>query len=234
LSVFLSIDSCLSAESYEDAMHKMRKKIFLEQKQEHHIDRILLGHHQDDQLEHFFIGLCRGSSIKRISGMKKDSGVFYRPFLDCPKKEIIDTLKAKKISFLDDPTNQLSFSLRNNLRKKIIPQLDEVEKRARGHILSFLKKLQSQEACLEKIKRREWERIVKSDQSFDVRDFLMIDDVLQNLILQSLWYRYNPLVVFTQGIYDEIKRFFIYGKKTKHQIENIVIKKKRHMISFSS
>lgn len=87
-------------------------------------DMVFLGHHKDDQDETTLIQLFRGGG-RGITGMKKEDGIYYRPFLDIHKKDIYEYLNHKKITWIEDSTNEDTTLTRNFWRKKLIPLLKQ-------------------------------------------------------------------------------------------------------------
>ena len=90
---------------------------------------LITAHHQDDQIETFFIRLSRGSGVEGLSSMsektKLQQGInLVRPFLDSNKKEL--SYIAKKVfgKTFKDPTNTNEKFLRTNVRnlKKILQE----------------------------------------------------------------------------------------------------------------
>ena len=87
------------------------------------INNIILGHHQDDLLENFFIRIFRGSGLKGLISLKKKNRVsnmnFFRPLL-YQKKEDLVFLSNKIFDFyVKDPTNTDEKFLRIKVRKLI-------------------------------------------------------------------------------------------------------------------
>ena len=87
------------------------------------INNIILGHHQDDLLENFFIRIFRGSGLKGLTSLKKKNRVsnmnFFRPLL-YQKKEDLVFLSNKIFDFyVKDPTNTDEKFLRIKVRKLI-------------------------------------------------------------------------------------------------------------------
>lgn len=70
---------------------------------------LLTAHSRDDQAETVLFRLARGSGIAGLGAMAKvtplGGGFLVRPFLDLPKARLIATLAARKIAFVDDPSN---------------------------------------------------------------------------------------------------------------------------------
>lgn len=70
---------------------------------------IITAHHADDQAETVLMRLARGSGLKGLGGIPKDSQFYgvriLRPFLDCPGHVLRDYLSRQKITPIDDPSN---------------------------------------------------------------------------------------------------------------------------------
>ena len=87
------------------------------------IKNILLGHHQDDLFENFFIRLLRGSGLKGLISLDKKSEInnkfLLRPLLD-QKKEDLVFLSEKVFDFyIKDPSNNDEKFQRIKIRKLI-------------------------------------------------------------------------------------------------------------------
>ena len=90
-------------------------------------ESLLLGHHEDDQIETFIYRLVRGSSPEGLSSIKKISlrnkKILCRPLLTINKCDISNAAKFYDLEYVNDFTNDdLSFD-RNYIRNKIIPNI---------------------------------------------------------------------------------------------------------------
>ena len=87
------------------------------------INNILLGHHQDDLLENFFIRVFRGSGLKGLVSLDTKNKVqnvnFLRPLLYQKKEELIFISKKVFNFYVNDPTNYDEKFLRIKVRKLI-------------------------------------------------------------------------------------------------------------------
>tara|TARA_Y100001970_G_scaffold75819_1_gene96099 strand:- start:10892 stop:11914 length:1023 start_codon:yes stop_codon:yes gene_type:complete len=88
---------------------------------------LLTAHHQDDQIETFFIRLSRGSGVEGLSSMDEKTKIKHgisliRPFLNSDKKDLIYVAKKFFKQIIKDPSNTNKKFLRVNIRnlKKIL------------------------------------------------------------------------------------------------------------------
>ena len=87
------------------------------------IRNILLGHHQDDLFENFFIRLLRGSGLKGLVSLDKKntiSGInILRPLIHQNKKDLVFLSKKVFGFYINDPTNLDEKFQRIKVRKLI-------------------------------------------------------------------------------------------------------------------
>jgi tRNA(Ile)-lysidine synthase len=96
--------------------------------------QVVLGQHQDDQLETFLLQLKRGAGPKGLSAMnrawtlqspsqpEKQVG-FYRPLLDTTQQTILDYANQHNLKWCEDESNQNTDFERNFLRHDVLPVL---------------------------------------------------------------------------------------------------------------
>ncbi|MEP1552149.1 MAG: tRNA lysidine(34) synthetase TilS [Paraglaciecola sp.] len=96
---------------------------------------ILLGQHQDDQLETFLLQLKRGAGPKGLSAMNQHWSVataigtesktvnFYRPLLEVSQQSILEYAQQQKLKWVEDESNQNAQFDRNFLRLDVLPIL---------------------------------------------------------------------------------------------------------------
>jgi tRNA(Ile)-lysidine synthase len=96
--------------------------------------QVLLGQHQDDQLETFLLQLKRGAGPKGLSAMNRswvsghpsqpDKKVgFVRPLLDIKQQTILDYAQQHTLLWCEDESNQNTDFERNFLRHDVLPIL---------------------------------------------------------------------------------------------------------------
>ncbi len=87
---------------------------------------LALGHHLDDQAETFLLRLGRGSGVDGLAAMAPIVELpalrLLRPLLGLPKARLEATLRARGLSWIEDPTNRDSGQDRARLRR-LLPAL---------------------------------------------------------------------------------------------------------------
>ena len=86
------------------------------------IKKLLLGHHQDDLIENFFIRLFRGSGLKGLASFGKESGLkegnikIIRPLINHEKSDLEYVSKKVFKFFINDPSNTDEKFTRSRIR----------------------------------------------------------------------------------------------------------------------
>jgi len=91
---------------------------------------IVLAHHADDQVEHFFVRLLRGAGSRALGGMRRRSrhgpplnAWLVRPFLDFRRAEIAAWAEAQQLRHREDASNRDPRFMRNRVRHELLPYL---------------------------------------------------------------------------------------------------------------
>ncbi len=110
----------------EDALRKARYTIFENIVHNHPSSVLLTAHHLDDQLETFLMRLFKGSRLKGLGGIPQVRGSFLRPLLAIPRRELKEYAQAHNIRWREDATNKDVSILRNAIRHKLLPVIEEI------------------------------------------------------------------------------------------------------------
>lgn len=114
-------------------------------KQEH-FDKLVLGHHADDQIETIVMSLVRGSLASSLTGIPItrpfSNGSIIRPFLSVTKEDILDFVQSHEQSFRHDPSNDKHTYTRNRLRHTVVPLLRQENMHVADSIRTFVEKQQ--------------------------------------------------------------------------------------------
>lgn len=89
---------------------------------------LLTAHHQDDQLETFFLQLMRGAGPRGLQGMPRQqtefaSGYLMRPLLGFSREQLSNYAIAHQLNWVEDPSNSDERFSRNFLRSQVLPLL---------------------------------------------------------------------------------------------------------------
>lgn len=212
--------------SKEELGRAMRRSFLKQVAQENNCNAIALGHHMQDQEETFFIRLIRGTTLSGLVSIKAKDGFFIRPLLEINKQEILNYLKNNNIAYLIDPTNESDEFLRNRIRK-VIPLLQESDKRFDDNFLRTLNSLKQTEQFLEKMVQEKFNEISYNNQ-IDLKKLFELDPFLINKII--IFWLIHEKVQFqlTEQFIDEIARFLktpVGGAHQMHQEWSIEKKK---------
>lgn len=109
----------------ENALRDIRYAFFEKIRKENNFDLIAVAHNQDDQAETVLMRLIRGAGMKGLSGIKAKNDRIIRPLLETSRKEILDHLRANDLKFRTDRTNKQNLFLRNKIRNRLIPYIEQ-------------------------------------------------------------------------------------------------------------
>jgi tRNA(Ile)-lysidine synthase len=98
------------AANIQAAAREARYDLMLAWCKKNKVADLLLGHHQDDQAETVLMRLIRGSGVDGLaamSGIRDIEGVrLLRPLLTVPSARLRATCRARKLDWIEDPSNQ--------------------------------------------------------------------------------------------------------------------------------
>ncbi len=87
---------------------------------------IALGHTADDQAETFLMRLLRGAGSQGLGAIPRmRDGIIIRPLLMISREQILDELSRERIPFIEDSSNRQEVYLRNRIRHRLLPLLEE-------------------------------------------------------------------------------------------------------------
>lgn len=121
------------ASQSEESLRECRRMAIQQLRVDFPDSLVALGHHADDLFETRLIRLLRGTGPQGLAAMQffDPESRLFRPLLLSSRRSIegyvSETRGAKEARpWLDDPSNQDLKYLRNSVRKKLIPLLDEL------------------------------------------------------------------------------------------------------------
>jgi tRNA(Ile)-lysidine synthase len=87
---------------------------------------VATGHTLDDQAETVLLQLLRGAGPEGLGGMAVRDGWLLRPLLGVRRLQTLACCRALDLSWREDPTNQDQGLLRNAVRLRVLPLLEEL------------------------------------------------------------------------------------------------------------
>lgn len=207
--------------SQEALGRNLRRAFFKKISQEHGNALVALAHHQDDQIETFFIRLCRGAGLQGLRGMKPHDGIYIRPLLNMTKAEILEYLHTNNIPYCIDHTNEHDTYLRNRIRKYALPALRSCDERIEtslmrtmGHFAQLDDFVQQQVAATftALTETRDGKSWLSLEKFFALHPFMQQQILLHWLCLEKV--PFTP----SQGLFEEIMRFLKQPDNGKHAL----------------
>jgi len=198
----------------QEKARKARYALLTEWCKQYQISTLLLGHHQQDQEETFWLRLSSGSGLDGLAGMKaqvvRDGVVFLRPLLDIPKERIKETLVGKNQEWIEDPSNQTPHFFRGRLR-----HFFHEEGLSPPRLLQVMKKLQLDADFIQESLKKAIETTVQVHNNgyltVDKKSFNELHPAISKRVLAFLvqWFSntdYAPRSTQVIGILDKIKK----------------------------
>lgn len=86
---------------------------------------VATGHTLDDHTETVFLRLARGGGTGALTPLPARQGSRWSPLVQCARADLRDYLRARRVPWREDPTNQEDFTPRNRWRKLLVPLRQE-------------------------------------------------------------------------------------------------------------
>ncbi|MEA1909755.1 MAG: tRNA lysidine(34) synthetase TilS [Patescibacteria group bacterium] len=173
----------------EEAARDLRYEFLKEASKRYKAKAIALAHTADDQVETVVLNWLRGGLVRALSGMQEWDGQLWRPFLKTYKKDILAFLKAYKIIYREDKSNQDQQYTRNRVRKQVLPVLGKVNPNFSKVVLRNANTFGTLNELLEDILEITIKNVVskKGEKTIEFKksEFLALSEYLQNELF--LW-----------------------------------------------
>lgn len=118
--VILKWETKKPATRIQEKAREARYNLLLKWCKDNQVPTLLLGHHQQDQEETFWLRLSSGSGLEGLTGMKpmveRDGILIYRPLLNFSKERLTATLRARNQGWVEDPSNESPAYFRGRFR----------------------------------------------------------------------------------------------------------------------
>lgn len=120
-----------SGKSIQNDSRQMRYQWFDYKMHELNADVLLTAHHLDDQLETIFYRLFSGRATRSRLGMSyltaREQYKICRPLLQSHKQDIRYFQQVHHVPFYEDCSNHINKYVRNDIRNRLIPEINDNE-----------------------------------------------------------------------------------------------------------
>jgi tRNA(Ile)-lysidine synthase len=171
-------------------------------------DVLLLGHHQDDQIETALFYLLRGSGRAGLQGMPGrrvlGEGELVRPLLGVSRGAIQRYAQAHALCWVEDDSNQDQNLTRNYLRHHVIPDLESRWPDIKATLDSQLQRDAQARELLDELARVDLAHLLAADGGLRLKGLVALSSTRQkNLLgfwLASQQLPYPSTVQIDQGL----------------------------------
>lgn len=116
-------------------------------------DVLVLAHHNDDQIETFFMRLSRGSGLKGLAGMPQQRAIagqatLLRPLLAVSRTELEVYANKEQLVWVEDESNNSSDYERNWWRNELLPKIWQQFPQRKESLQRSLSQLQQDQVIL--------------------------------------------------------------------------------------
>lgn len=186
---------------------------------------ILTGHHQDDQVETFFLSLKRGSGLKGLSAMGQYSSFgnksqfLLRPLLNISRAEIELYAKEHNLKWIEDESNSdISFD-RNFLRRNILPQLKERWSNFNGTVSRSIQHCQDAQQILDEIAAQDLTHCLVDSHILDISSLLLLSQPRFNQTIRFFIAQHNQLMPSVQQLFQLHEQLSNAGKDKSPEVK---------------
>ncbi|MCL2196659.1 MAG: tRNA lysidine(34) synthetase TilS [Treponema sp.] len=204
---------------------------------------ILLAHTKDDLLETVLMRILRGSGPSGLAAMPEKRGQILRPILGASREDVIRYLKAKNITWREDSTNTDEKFLRNRIRRRLVPLLNDAfpSWKTNLHALAQTQSLTAEFISKEADKYIKWIEKEFSLSTEDANFFAQPQIVREEAVFQAI----NTLlpsassappreILLNLSIKRSVVRHFCEGSVNAADLGPVKIRRERENITIST
>ena len=195
--------------SEEEAGRIARYECFEKYAKEYCCRKIAVAHHQNDAAETILFRMLRGTGAQGMTGILPVNGKIIRPFLCLSREEIIEVLKNIGQDYVDDSTNVSEEYSRNYIRHRILPEMENVNKRATEHISELGMQMQEllsyvmpkiEELYKKEVKTNEQGELFLSEKVFSQMSIFEQKEILRRMLFEISGHRKDISLVHVEQL----------------------------------
>ena len=207
--------------SIEEAARRLRYDFFCQTARRCGFLKVATAHTRNDQAETVLMRMIQGTGLRGLCGIRPRvlmRGVtFVRPLLFFAKTEVLDFLKQNRISWCRDASNDSLRFMRNKIRKKILPLLEqELNPRAMEALSRIPAILSAESETLDLFEAQAWKDVFKKagpgKVEFHRRRFLGLPEALQFRLLERALKRLDPSSGLNFEAWQKVRSYLARGR----------------------
>ena len=140
--------------SIEMAARELRYKWFEQLRKDIGAAGVCVAHHRDDSVETVILNMVRGTGVRGLVGIRPRNGYILRPLLCVSRVEIEGFLAKRGQEYVTDSTNLEDEATRNKVRRRVIPELQQLNGKALENIQRMAERMAAVEALLDDYKAK--------------------------------------------------------------------------------
>jgi tRNA(Ile)-lysidine synthase len=172
--------------SIEMAARELRYDWFEEIRKKEKANCIAIAHHKDDIVETLLMNLTRGTGVNGLTGIKAKKGYIVSPMLCVCKKDVLNYLNEKGLSYMYDSSNGECDFTRNKFRNIIIPMFESINPSFKESIIETTQILNDVGKIYQEYLNKKIENIV---QQKDETTYISIENLKKEPIIKKSAFR---------------------------------------------
>lgn len=197
--------------SLEVAGRHARQRFYRETLASVDASRVALAHTRDDQAETVLLRLTRGAGSTGLGAMAPRRDHLVRPLLGVSRAELREWLRARGVTWREDPTNADRSIPRNRVRHDVMPLLREINAQADAALARAAELLRADDEFLENLANAAFVRIVETDETRGVvtlrtEEFLKLPEAVARRVARYALETANPSRTYGLEEADELRR----------------------------
>ncbi|MDT7831009.1 tRNA lysidine(34) synthetase TilS [Flavobacteriaceae bacterium S356] len=183
-------------QSIQVAARELRYQWFQKVLEEHQLKYVLTAHNTNDNLETFIINLTRGSGLEGFTGIPPINGNIVRPLLAFSRDQITMFAIKTGIEWREDKSNASVKYIRNKVRHKILPVLQDINPNILDSFKKTLEHLNESQDMIDAEIQKVSENIITKDNLGILK--MNIDEILKLSYPKAYLYQVLKKYGFTE------------------------------------
>ncbi|MBN6710676.1 tRNA lysidine(34) synthetase TilS [Haemophilus haemoglobinophilus] len=181
---------------------------------------LVTAHHQQDQIETFFLALKRGSGLQGLSAMQMHNWIFnvpvLRPLLHCTRQQFEHYAQKEKLRWIEDESNVDNRYERNFLRNDILPMLRQRWQHFDNSVQRSAQHCFEQQQLINELLQEEFNKIYdKSDRTLSIVNFHTYSILKQKALLRA-WLQQQRIFMPSTIQLDQIIQNVIQAQEDRN------------------